>query len=317
MAFGAEFTLDYHERSRLATGRGVFDLAGMLLAAAAIGYLGSAEQPRAAAQYLAIAFGLTALVTFALHVALTRERETFQGRGSVSFVAAGRDVLANPHARILLLVFFLEMLSLSFLGVLFPFLAQDVGAGVNPGVAIGGVMVIALLSVPLWLRLSRRSGKRTPWLIGIGAKGAGFGLLYFLGGGSGALSLLPIALIGAGQACTAILPTSIKADVIDFDELQTGERKEGAYFAAWNLASAIASAIAIGASGLLLQCAEYQPNAAEQAPGTMAAIRVCLSALPVGLHGLALIVLLRFQLGPREHERIRQAIATARALERG
>jgi Na+/melibiose symporter-like transporter len=317
LALGAELTLAYHERSRLATGRGVFELFGMLLAASAIAYLGGVEVPRAAGRQLAIAFGLTTLVLFALHVGFTREREAFQGRGALSPIAAGRDVLGNPHARILLLVFFFEMLSLSFLGVLFPFLAQYVGSRLNPGVGMGVVMCVALLSVPVWLRLSRRFGKRTPWLIGIGGKGIGFGLLYFIGSEPGPLSLLPLALIGSGQACTAILPTSIKADVIDHDELETGERKEGAYFAAWNLASALASALAIGTSGFLLQWAGYQPNAAEQAQQAVEAIGVLLSALPFGLHALALVLLLRFQLGPREHERIRREIEAGRTLVRG
>ena len=317
LALGAELTLDYHERSKLATGRGAFELLGMLLAAGAIGYLGTAQVPRAAGTHLSVAFGVMTVVLIALHVSFTRERKTFQGRGAVSGLSAGRDVLRNPHARILLLVFFIEMLSIGFLAVLFPFMAEHVGSGLNPGVAMGAVMGIAALSVPFWLRLSKRYGKRVPWMIGIGAKGTGFGLLYFIGVDQTLTDLIPIMLIGAGQACTSILPTSIKADVIDYDELETGDRKEGAYFAAWNLAIKLASAVSIGASAFLLQWAGYQPNALEQAPTTVAAMKVLTAALPFALHLVALLLLLRFRLGPDEHERIRRQLDATNPVHKG
>ncbi|MEE2897094.1 MAG: MFS transporter [Gemmatimonadota bacterium] len=317
LALGAEVTLDYHERSRLATGRGAFELLGMLLAAGAIGYLGAAQLPRVAGSQLSAGFALATVVLIALHVRFTRERDDFQGRGAASFRSAARDVLRNPHARILLFVFFIEMLSIGFLGVLFPFLAEHVGSGLNPGVAMGAVMGVAAVSVPLWLRLSRRFGKRVPWMIGIAAKGTGFGLMYFIGTEVDIVSFLPIALIGAGQACTAILPTSIKADVIDYDELETGDRKEGAYFAAWNLVIKLASAVSIGASAFLLQWAGYQPNAADQAPATLDALMALSSALPFVLHLLALALLFRFRLGPKEHARIRRALDTTGWVHKG
>jgi Na+/melibiose symporter-like transporter len=247
----------------------------------------------------------------------TREREDYHGRGAYSLLAAGRDVMANPHARRLLLVFFLEMLSLAFLGALFPFLARYVGSGLNPGVGTGAVMCMALLSVPVWLRLSRRFGKRTAWAIGMGGKGIGFGLVYFASSQLSALSIVAVALIGSGQACTAVLATSIKADVIDYDELETGERKEGAYFATWNFAINLASAVAIAASGFLLPWAGYRPNAAEQAPQAIESIRLVASALPLGLHAVALLLLLGFRLGPREHERMRSVIESRSSAGRG
>jgi GPH family glycoside/pentoside/hexuronide:cation symporter len=308
LALGAELTLDYHERSRLATGRGLFELLGMLCAAGAIGFLGAAEEPRAAGRSLSFAFGAATLVLFAVHVRFTREREAFLGRGAASPLSAGLDVMRNPHARTLLAVFFIEMLSLGFLGVLFPFLADFVGSGLNPGVVIGSVMAIALASIPGWLALARRFGKRMPWMLGIGGKGIGFGLLYFIGIEPSIVSILPMVLIGTGQACASILPTSIKADVIDYDELETGERKEGAYFAAWNLAIKLASAIAIACSGLLLQRAGYVPDTAAQAPATIETIKALAAGLPFGLHVVALAILAHFRLGPKEHQRIREEI---------
>ena len=43
------------------------------------------------------------------------------------------------------------------------------------------------------------------------------------------------ALIGFSQAAIRTLPRSMMADIIDWDEAHTNERKEGTYFAFWNL----------------------------------------------------------------------------------
>lgn len=305
LALSAELTLDYHERSRLATGRGIFELIGVALTAAALGFLASAQVPRLAATHVATLFAVATLVMIGIHVTFTTERKDYQGRGAVSLGSACRDVLRNPHARILLFVFFIEVLSLGFLGVLFPFLAEQLGSGVNPGTALGAVMVIAMLSVPVWLHLSRAYGKRIPWMIALGGKGVGFAMLYFIDAEISLYYFVVLGLIGAGQACTSILPTSIKADVIDYDELETGERKEGAYFAAWNLVIKLASAIAVGTGAFLLQVTDYQPEALEQSAATVEGIKALAAALPFGLHVIALIALFRFRLGPTEHARIR------------
>jgi len=317
LALGAELTLDYHERSRLATGRGLFELIGMLLAAAAIGYMSSVSPPRAAGTHLSLFFGLATVGLLGTHVSLLRERTTFQGRGASRPGWAARDVMRNPHARVLLFVFFVDMLSVGFLAVLFPFMADQLAEGMNPGLAMVAVMGIAMLSVPLWLRLARRFGKRTPWMFGLGLKAVGFATLFLLDRGPTPVAFLPILLIGTGQACTSILPNSIKADVIDYDELETGERKEGAYFAAWNLVIKLASAVAIAASAFLLEWAGYRPEVDAQSPETLTAITRLTALIPVALHAVAMVALSRFRLSPIEHNRIRREIALSRPPHQG
>lgn len=57
------------------------------------------------------------------------------------------------------------------------------------------------------------------------------------------LALLAAAALVAGLAggCSQVLSPSIQADIIDWNELETGERKEGTYFAAWNFVQKSAS----------------------------------------------------------------------------
>ena len=104
-----------------------------------------------------------------------------------------------------------------------------------------------------------------------------------------------------------ILGPSMKADVVDVDELRTGERKEGSYFAIWNLATKAATGVAIAITGGVLQVSGFEPNV-EQTIQAEGALRGLFGALPMALHLLAALLLLGFGLGRDEHASIRRAI---------
>ena len=70
-----------------------------------------------------------------------------------------------------------------------------------------------------------------------------------------------MTILAGGIGIASVVVPSIKADIIDFDELQTGERKEGAYTAAWNFIRKAGAGLAIGGSGLLLQWSGYDGEA--------------------------------------------------------
>ena len=55
----------------------------------------------------------------------------------------------------------------------------------------------------------------------------------------------------------------MQADVIDYDELLTGRRREGLYVGLWSIAKKLAAAVGVGAALLILGTAGYAPNAAQ------------------------------------------------------
>ena len=105
-------------------------------------------------------------------------------------------------------------------------------------------------------------------------------------------------LIGCGQGCGSVAAPSLQGDVIDWDARRTGERKEGAYFAAWNLATKGAGAVAIAGIGLNL--AGFVAGA-QQPPDGVIAIRFLAGALPALLMIAAILLLRGFRLdrGPQ------------------
>jgi GPH family glycoside/pentoside/hexuronide:cation symporter len=127
------------------------------------------------------------------------------------------------------------------------------------------------------------------------------------------LTLASLFLVGGSLACTFIIPASIKSDIIDYDELMTGDRKEGSYFAAWNLLQKLAGAAAIGIAGLALQAIGYRANAVQD-PATSQAILTLFAGVPLGLHLIAVALLLRLRMNAAEHEQIRNALEGRRLV---
>ena len=104
------------------------------------------------------------------------------------------------------------------------------------------------------------------------------------------------------------LGQAIKADVVDYDEYLTGERKEGSYFAVWAFVMKFAGSIMIGIAGLALSWAGYVENVAqtEFVRNTMLWLN---GGIPAICFLIGLIAFGRFRLDSAEHARIRRVVA--------
>jgi GPH family glycoside/pentoside/hexuronide:cation symporter len=109
------------------------------------------------------------------------------------------------------------------------------------------------------------------------------------------------------NGCGRILAPSIQTDVIDYDELMTGERKEGAYFAAWNFVQKTAVACSVLFTGLALEASGFVPNV-DQNESAQQMIRLLLSAVPMLCIGAGSALFLPFGLGESEHAEIQRSL---------
>ncbi|MDP7572654.1 MAG: MFS transporter, partial [Myxococcota bacterium] len=246
-SLGAEMTSDHHDRTRVFGVKQLVAGLGSMAAVGGIYYLVTADDKREAGGVLAIIVSVACCVLIGLSVWALRERSEYQGRGSTKVLRAFRDVLANPHAVPLLFVFFIENFGMAMLAAMAPFLMKYVynSEEMTP-LFLGMYIVPSLLFIPLWIRISRTVGKRRLWLFATATLAVGFSLMYFASAERIGLFFAIVAIVGIGGGCGQVVGPSIQADVIDWDEAQTGERKEGTYFAAWNLADKAAGALSVG-----------------------------------------------------------------------
>jgi GPH family glycoside/pentoside/hexuronide:cation symporter len=186
LALGAELSTDYHERSRLFGMRHAFFTLGSILALVSFFFLIRAEQQsatavRALAFELAVFAALVMMGLIAFAAWRLRERPEYQSRPIAAPLRAFADVWRNPHARLLIIVTFIENIGAAAIGVLTLYVAQYViGAPQWAPFVILCYMIPSTLSVPLWLPLARRFGKIRLWMFSMILTGLSFGAIFGL-----------------------------------------------------------------------------------------------------------------------------------------
>ena len=319
MALGAELSEDYHERTRLFGVRHIGFTLGSILALVSMSLLISEENNsdgdvRQLAGSLAFyAIGAMSLMIF-FAVSKLKENPEFQNRVNKNPFKAFRDVWINPHAKILIIVLFIENLGGAVIGVLTLYVTQYiVEAPAWAPLIIFAYMLPSALSVPLWIPLSRRFGKIRLWVFSLAFTGISFGGIFiipFLDFVTDRLIVMFIgaALGGMAAGCGGAIGPSVKGDVIDYDEYLTGERKEGSYFAALNFVFKSATGIMLLVTGFVLQFSGFIPNQ----PQTME-VKIALISLyglvPLVFYSLgAYLLYKKFKFGEKEHAAIKQQI---------
>jgi GPH family glycoside/pentoside/hexuronide:cation symporter len=131
--------------------------------------------------------------------------------------------------------------------------------------------------------------------------------MFFLRENSIFLISILAFLAGIAASCGAMVGPSIQADVIDYDEYMTGERKEGAYFAAWNFVFKSATGVTIMLSGWVLQVVGFIPNQ-EQTEAVKLAILSLYSIFPLVCYAIGTALFVTFKLDEAEHSRIRRIL---------
>ena len=119
-----------------------------------------------------------------------------------------------------------------------------------------------------------------------------------------------IAFSGAGFW---MLYGSIGADIIDYDELEFGKRREGAFTACGSWIMKVGQAVGIGASGYILSATGFDSElGANQTADAIFNIRFYLAVIPVVGLVVALIMLSRFSLSQKDTMEIRAQLEARR-----
>ncbi|MDG2277450.1 MAG: MFS transporter [Pseudomonadales bacterium] len=317
LSLGAELSTDYHERSRLFGARHAAYIFGSILSLVSLQFLITREieggDVRSLAGQLAL---LAVLVMFGLVIYASvklRERPEFQGRAASSPLKAFRDVWQNRHARLLIVVTFIEHVGSAAIAALTLYVTQYVvGKPAWAAVIIFAYMLPSSASVPLWLPLSRRFGKIRVWMGGMLLTGTSFGAMFLLPFmESETMRLVWIIAMaffaGLANGCGGTIGPSVQGDVIDFDEYQTGERKEGAYFAAWNFVYKGATGLMLLMTGFALQWSGFEPNV-EQTMEVKLTMVTLYGLFPLVCYAIGAYLFSKFELDEAAYAKIRASL---------
>jgi GPH family glycoside/pentoside/hexuronide:cation symporter len=311
-SLGAELSMSYDDRNRVFGWRHICFMSGAFVAIGGMRLLIASDTPRATANSLALVASLVTVGMMLFCVARVRERPEHMGRGADNPFRAFRDVLKNPHARRLLIVALIEHLGSANITILTPYAAHYIiGTPHLTSVFVLCYMVAAVSTALFWVRLAKRYDKKQLWMFSMMLTGVSFGGMFFCGEGD----WLPVSLLatlgGVGGGCGGIIAPSIQSDIIDYDEYMTGQRKEGAYFAAFSFAFKGSAGLTLMFTGLVLQLSGFEPNV-EQTETAKLAIKSLFALFPLVSLWCGALLLSRFALNREEHAELRAAIDARR-----
>jgi len=172
-----------------------------------------------------------------------------------------------------------------------------------------GVQGTALIMLFIWQYISKKIGKKAVFISGaiiwiIAEIG-----LFFLQPGQTLLMYFLAILAGCGVSVAYLIPWSMIPDVIELDELNTGQRREGIFYGFMVLLQKLGLAIGLFLVGLVLQSAGFISSTSEVAPiqpnTALWAIRLVVGPLPMAFLIIACILAYYYPITKSVHEEIR------------
>lgn len=315
-ALGAELSFSYDERTKLLGTREAFVVVGTLGAVLFPFILNKLVQAGAIvlderAQVLSLAIFYSALLVALVLIFYrnVKERNWDEKKKPQGSLYHGyREVLKNKPFLILLTAYLINSFGGTLPATLIFFYVEyvlgDLGGGPYYLIIY---FIVGFLFFPLWVFLSRKLGKKESWLIALSINTIGFIGVFFLGEGDTTSYALFIAFSAIGYGGTLAIPASMQADVIDYDELQTGLRREGQFIGLWYVVKKFSAALGAGLAFPILDFMGYVAGARQNAE-TIFAMRFLYAAMPCICNVLAMFVAVKYPIDKKMFLEIREKI---------
>lgn len=314
-SLGPEITFDYHERTSLFGMRDGFLIGGTLMAASApaamqfiFGLGTDADGERAKFFWISMLYAPLLIGSCWWCVVAIKELPQHNTTQPGKIFTGLRQVISNRPFMILLVAYTVSAIGNNLPATLILFYVQYVLESDLADVFLLLYFVTGILFLPAWISLSRRTGKKIAWLASMALNTGAFVGVFFLGPGDAVIYGILVFLSGIGFGATLAIPSAIQADVIDYDELLTGKRREGQYIGLWSISKKLAAAIGIGMGLTILGIAGYSPNA-EQSESVKFALRTLYALVPSLCNFAGLLIALAYPINDKIHQQIRSAIA--------
>jgi GPH family glycoside/pentoside/hexuronide:cation symporter len=318
-ALGPEISFDYTERTTLFALRDGLLIAGTLAAAAAPALVGAVwnTAPSEAGErqkffIIALLYAPVLVGTCAWCVYRIREHAPETGGKQARSPADWRAVRQNRPFMILLAAYTISAIGSNLPATLILYYVEYVLQSSQADLFLLLYLVTGVAFLPAWIALARRIGKKNAWLLAMIVNTGIFLGVFFLGPGDELLYGVLVVGSGLGFGASLALPSAIQADVIDYDELLTGRRREGRYIGLWSIAKKLAAATGVGIGLTVLGGVGYAPGT-DQPDTVVFTLRILYALVPCLCNIVAIMIIWTFPLNARAHRDIRAAIEDRRS----
>ncbi len=324
-SIAAEITPDTHERTRVIAFRAVFInivtiSMGWLMWFITLKHFDSMLQ---GTQWLAVITSALFL-TFGL-VPMLYVKEPFYAQASkqakISLWGSLKDTLTNRIFLALVGMMLLMTIGMQTVGTLgfyvstyYVFGGDKTAAGLVAGYAGTAMMITSIVTIPIFTWLDRTYGKITALVVcGLAFLFATFSQWFLVTPAHPYWQIISAALIGPAVTGVWIILPSMQTDVIDYDELQTGCRREGSYTAILGWIQKLGFALAVLLAGIILDVSGFDVNLeAAQTDETLFRMRALFVFFPIVMATGMLLLVRFYPLDERRCHEIREKLEARR-----
>ena len=318
-SLGAELSFDFDERTAILALRDGLLVLGTVAAVVAplvvtqVYGLGSdGEGEREKYRLVALLYGPAVLIACAWCIAAVREHaRTRVATPTQNPWRAAAALFGNRPFVLLLASYTVTAIGSNLPATLITYYVQYVIGDPNVEAFLLLYFVTGVALLPFWVWVSRRIGKKQAWIVSGLINAVAFAGVFFLGRGDSMGYAVLVVISGIGYGASLALPSAMQADVIDYEELRSGVRREGEIIGLWSVARKIAAAVGVGLALPVLGWMGYQPNV-EQTPEVVTTLKALYALAPAVLTVAGLLIAWNYPIGKREHRAILDAIEARR-----
>jgi GPH family glycoside/pentoside/hexuronide:cation symporter len=311
LAMPVEMTDSYHERSSIHGFRIVMVTFGSFVAAslapAALEALGKTD-PSSYATMGTVVAAMMLVSLLAAYYSTASARFTAQGSAKLSIGSDFLEIFRNRHFVRLIGVKFMQLTAVqcSQASLLF-FLVQSLQLKLTVLVPLGLAMTVSsIIAAPLLLKFSKLHGKRAAYLLA--------STVYVIYSFSWILAvpheplwaiILRGLVVGVAATGNVMIAMSMLTDIVNFDAMQTGQRREGSYTAVYTFTEKLTGAMGPLVVGSMLSLAGFNnklPPGAPQSGDVTYALLLTTAIIPGVLGIVAMLILSGYKLRQEDVE---------------
>ena len=169
-------------------------------------------------------------------------------------------------------------------------------------------MITGVLFIPVWLAVGKRLGKIKSYYIGLTIFTLMMVSLFFTSAHMLWLFYAQIFLAGVGFSSFQLFPFSMLPDTVEYDQMQSGLRREGIFSGMWSAGQKIAYSVGPPIVGFALALSGFVRKG-DQPESLVTGVRVIFCLFPALMILISFLPFRKYRLTEEEFEKIKVKIA--------
>ncbi|MBM3172618.1 MAG: MFS transporter [Chloroflexi bacterium] len=307
-----EMSDDYNERMSITSFRMFFASVGALLAGAlAMPIVKAGGGGAAGFQLMGLIFGVGIVIFCLICFFGTRKAPSLPPKKEMPPIKQQIAIAAKNYPFVMLMTsYFLQALAIGVMMAGFVYYVKYAMAlpetAMNTAFPI--FLVTGIIFIPIWLQVGKRLGKIKSYYLGLAIFAVFMASLFLTSPSLLWLFYVQVFLAGIGFSSFQLFPFSMLPDTIEYDQMQSGLRREGVFSGMWSAGQKIAYAMSPAIVGYALALSGFVKEGV-QPDSLNIGVRAVFCLFPAAMILLSFLPFSKYTLTEEEFEKVKAKIA--------